>query len=187
MRVKQVAVGFALLALGAVVAVAVVREARQPQPAPSAAAAFTAGLALDQHETHARALTAEEESYAAALWAIHDDVKLSAIRMTFAGLKYKTEHHDARKLKASVEPLARSFKLAEQRARAIQPPPSLADTHNSYVAALDQYAAATQEMLRVVGDGRDEHLMAAQKKSEKASETLLKVSDVLWPGEYKPN
>jgi hypothetical protein len=187
MRVKQVAFGLALLALGAVVAVAVVREVRQPEAAPSAAAAFTAGLAMDNHESHTRALTAEEESYAAALWAIHNDVKLSAIRMTFAGLKYKTEHHDASKLKATVEPLTLSFRSAAQRARAIQPPPSLADTHKSYVGAVDQYAAATQEMLRVVGDGRDEHLLAAQKKSEKASETLLKVSDVLWPGEYKPN
>jgi hypothetical protein len=142
---------------------------------------------MDKHESHARALSAEEESYAAALWSVHNDVKLSAIRMTFAGLKYKTEHHDVRKLKDTVEPLGLSFRSAAQRARAIQPPPSLADTHKSYVAAVNQYVAATQEMLRVVGDQRDEHLLAAQKKSEKASETLLKVSDVLWPGEYKPN
>jgi hypothetical protein len=55
------------------------------------------------------------------------------------------------------------------------------------VAAVDQYAVATQEMMRVASDGREEHLLSAQKKSEKASEALLQVSDVLWPGEYKPN
>lgn len=186
MRLKQVVFGFALLALGAVVAVAVVRETKPPEP-PSAAAAFTGGLAMDQHEKHARALSAEEESYAAALWPIHNEVKLSAIRMTFAGLKYKTEHQDAQKLKATVWPLTDSFKSAAQRARAIQPPPALAGAHRDYVAALDQYAAATQEMTWVAADGREEHMVAAQKKSEKASEALLKVSDVLWPGEYKPN
>jgi hypothetical protein len=42
-------------------------------------------------------------------------------------------------------------------------------------------------MVRVARDGRDEHLISAQQKSENASATLLKVSDVLWPGEYKPN
>ena len=186
MRLKQIAFGLALLALGAVVAVAVVRETKPPEP-PSAAAAFTGGLAMDQHEKHARALTAEEESYAAALWPIHNEVKLSAIRMTFAGLKYKTEHQDAQKLKKTVEPLTQTFKSAAQRARAIQPPPSLADAHGSYVAAVDQYAVATQEMMRVASDGREEHLVSAQKKGEKASEALLQVSDVLWPGEYKPN
>jgi hypothetical protein len=186
MRLKQIAFGLALLALGAVVAVAVVRESRPPEAA-SAAAAFTGGLAMDQHEKHARALTAEEESYAAALWPIHNEAKLSAVRMTFAGLKYKTEHQDAQKLKAAVEPLTESFKSAAQRARTIQPPSSLAGAHHDYVTALNQYAAAAQEMIRVAGDGREEHLVSAQKKSEKASEALLKVSDVLWPGEYKPN
>jgi hypothetical protein len=186
MRLKQIAFGLALLALSAVVAVAVVRETKPPEP-PSAAAAFTGGLAMDQHEKHARALSAEEESYAAALWPIHNEVKLSAIRMTFAGLKYKTEHQDAQQLKVTVEPITHTFKSAAQRARAIKPPPALTDAHKDYVTALDQYAAATQEMTRVAADGREEHLVSAQKKSEKASEALLKVSDVLWPGEYKPN
>jgi hypothetical protein len=187
MRFKQVGLALALLALGAVVAMAVVRETRQPEPAVSAAAAFTGGLAMDQHAQHARALSPEEESYAAALWPIHNEVKLSAVRMTFAGLKYKTEDPDARRLKATVEPLTQKFKSAAQRARAIEPPASLKDAHKSYVTALEQYAMATQEMVRVASDGRDAHLISAQKKSEMASEALLKVSDVLWPGEYKPN
>jgi hypothetical protein len=42
-------------------------------------------------------------------------------------------------------------------------------------------------MIKVAEDGRQEHLVAAQQKSEQASVTLLKLSDVLWPGEYKPN
>jgi hypothetical protein len=42
-------------------------------------------------------------------------------------------------------------------------------------------------MLRVVSDGRDEHLVVAQPLSMEASEKLLKVGDVLWPNEYKPN
>jgi hypothetical protein len=49
------------------------------------------------------------------------------------------------------------------------------------------YQASATEMLRVVGDGRDDHLVVAQPLSMEASEKLLKVGDILWPNEYKPN
>jgi hypothetical protein len=42
-------------------------------------------------------------------------------------------------------------------------------------------------MVRIAEDGKDEHLVLAQKRSEQASLAILKLSDVLWPGEYKPN
>jgi hypothetical protein len=42
-------------------------------------------------------------------------------------------------------------------------------------------------MIKVTGDGRDEHLLTAQQQSQKASTRLLILSDALWPGEYKPN
>ena len=57
----------------------------------------------------------------------------------------------------------------------------------AYLEALEHYTAASREMIKVADDGRDEHLIAAHKRSEQASHELLKLSDVLWPGEYKPN
>jgi hypothetical protein len=42
-------------------------------------------------------------------------------------------------------------------------------------------------MIKVADDGKDEHLILAQQRSEEASLAILKLSDVLWPGEYKPN
>ena len=171
--------------LATTVGIALKRElASKPQATTtSAAAQWSAGIA--RHE--ARALSPEEEVYAGALWPIHSEVKLAAVRMTFAGLNYKLEHGDAGQLKSRVQPLVQIFKAAALRAGSIKAPPSLADAHRSYVEALDAYAEASQEMLRVAADGKDEHLVAAQQRSERASEALLKVSDVLWPGEYKPN
>jgi hypothetical protein len=183
---KTSAVAALVLALGAFVAYALQRELRTKPEAPSAAAAFTAGLAMGEQHA-ARALSAEEETYAAALWPIHSQVKLSAVRMTFAGLNYKIEHNDAGKLKAAVQPLTRTFTDAAQRAGKIEPPASLADAHRTYLEAIDHYAAASREMIRIADDGREEHLFAAHKRSEQASHELLKLSDVLWPGEYKPN
>ena len=56
-----------------------------------------------------------------------------------------------------------------------------------YSDAVRLYQQSAAEMLRVVGDGRDEHLVAAHPLSMEASEKLLKVGDILWPSEYKPN
>ena len=42
-------------------------------------------------------------------------------------------------------------------------------------------------MVKVADDGSDAHLIAAQDMTEKAARVLLKASDALWPGEYKPN
>jgi len=63
----------------------------------------------------------------------------------------------------------------------------LAAAHASYRAAIADYAAASRKMLKVVADGRDEHLVNAHRKSERAGVALLTLSDALWPGEYKPN
>jgi hypothetical protein len=56
-----------------------------------------------------------------------------------------------------------------------------------YSDAVRLYQQSAAEMVRVAGDGRDEHLVAAQPLSMEASEKLLKVGDILWPSEYKPN
>ncbi len=56
-----------------------------------------------------------------------------------------------------------------------------------YADAVRLYQRSAAEMLRVVADGSDEHLVAAQPMSLEASEKLLKVGDILWPNEYKPN
>jgi len=66
-------------------------------------------------------------------------------------------------------------------------PPSLQSQHQTYLNALKQYQSASEEMAKVAGDGKDEHLVKAQKLSFAAAEDLLRVGDVLWPAEFKPN
>jgi hypothetical protein len=161
-----------------------VRQETASRPQTSSASSFTAGLG---DYRNAPALSMEEEVFAAALWPIHSEVKLSAVRMIFSGLSYKTEHSNARVLREQVQPLIRSFQGAAQRARALKPPASLADAHASYVEAVELYVVAARQMVRIAEDGREQHLVDAQQRSERASLALLKLSDVLWPGEYKPN
>jgi hypothetical protein len=168
-----------IVILMAVVAYAVQHEFAR-QPAGNIAAPAANGVP-------ARALSADEEAYAAALWTIHREVKLAALGMTFAGITYKTDSPDRARLEAKVEPLSERFKAAIANARALQVPPSLREVHERYLAALASYETASEEMVKTARDGRDEHLIQAQGMSFRASEDTLRVGDVLWPGEYKPH
>jgi hypothetical protein len=134
-----------------------------------------------------RVLSADEEAYAAALWPIHREAKLAAIGMTFAGIAYKTNGRDANRLEAEVTPLAQRFREAIAKAEALEVPASIRDVHERYIGALALYENAAQETVQVARDGSDEHLVDAQKMSFRAAEDVLRVGDVLWPGEYKPH
>jgi len=182
-QIKTLAMVAIVALLVGVITLALQRELA-PNPSPSAAASFAAGLGS---VASAVPLSVEEEAYATALWSIHSEVKLAAGRMIFAGLHYKTGSGDARRLKERVQPLTSTFQSAAARAQSIQPPASLADAHDSYLEALRLYTLASKEMIKVADDGREGHLVAAQRSSEQASLAILKLSDVLWPGEYKPN
>jgi hypothetical protein len=53
------------------------------------------------------ALTADEERFATALWAVHREATRSAVAMSFAGISYQTENRDAREFARTIEPLAK--------------------------------------------------------------------------------
>ena len=181
---KQIAMGFVLLGLGAIAALAMVREGRHANaPAQSAA---VAGGAFAGHPERS-ALSADEERYAAGLWPIHQQTKTSAVQMTFAGLSYKLGDIDKAAVGERVAPLTKVFRDARAQASRLQVPASLEKQHQQYLAALKLYEDASVEMVKVARDGKDEHLVAAQKMSYAASEDSLRVGDALWPGEYKPN
>jgi hypothetical protein len=132
-------------------------------------------------------LTAEEEVYAGSLWTVHSAAKAWAIDLDFAGILYKTEAQDTGKLQAKLQTLSGDFAAAESRARAIDVPPSMSAVHEKYLAAIQLYESASAEMLKTARDRDDGHLLVAQGMSQHAAEEMLRVGDVLWPGEYKPN
>jgi hypothetical protein len=168
-----------IVMLMAVVAYALQHEFAR-QPAGNAAAPAAAAVP-------ARALSPEEEAYAAALWPIHREAKLAAITMSFAGIAYKTDSQDPTKLEADVKPITEGFRAALTKARALEVPASMREMHDRYLEALTLYENASEEMVKTARDGRDEHLVEAQGMSMRASEDVLKVGDALWPGEYKPH
>jgi hypothetical protein len=179
---RQIAIAAVLVCLGALAAVAMVRETRQSPKT----AAETAGGAYAGHQERP-ALTAEEEAYAVALWPIHESVKANAVRMTFTGLSYKMKDIDRAAVQTQVAPLTKVFREARAKAGQLKVPATMADQHSRYVDALRLYENAAVEMAKISQDGSEAHLVKAQKMSFAASESLLQVGDALWPGEFKPN
>jgi hypothetical protein len=168
-----------VVALATTVGAAWLREMRRP----SAQQSFVTPLAISQ----APALTADEERFAATLWGVHRQATRSAVAMSFAGITYETDGRDARVLAAKIAPLAKLFQDAETGVRTMSVPSSLARTHRRYVEAMALYAKAADEMLKFTEDGDTQHLAAAHRMDVSASEDMLRVGEVLWPGQYKPH
>ena len=61
------------------------------------------------------ALTAEEERYAAGLWAVHREAVRSAVAMSFAGITYKTDDRDPHALAQLPELPAEIAQAAQDR------------------------------------------------------------------------
>ena len=133
------------------------------------------------------ALSADEERFATALWAVHREATRSAVAMSFAGITYHTENRDARALAQKIEPLAKFFHDAEIQVREISPPLSLSKTQGQYADAMARYANAASEMLKFTEDGDSQRLDVAHRLDVRASEDMLRVGEVLWPGQYKPH
>ena len=152
----------------------------RPRPSPQAAPEMSP-------RPVPRALTPEEESYAALLWEIHREVTPSAVAMSFAGIVYETESHDAQQLEQKIEPIGKFFVNAEQRVRGLAVPASLSKVHGQYLEAMALYRKASDQMLEFTKDGDRQHLIDAQGMGFVASEDILRAGEVLWPGQYKPH
>jgi hypothetical protein len=160
---------------------AVMRETRQaPVPAVQSA---PAGHEMGHSERPP--MSADEERYAHGLWQVHDKVRTSAVKMSFAGLSYKMGDSDKAAMRDKVAPLTKIFSDAQVQLAALKVPETMQALHKDYAEVLRLYMEASAEMSKP--SQGDQHLIVAQGMSEKASTLLLKVGDVLWPGEYKPN
>ena len=110
---KVLLFGFVLVSLLGILAVAAVREVA------TTANARTARPALAPPRPP---LTAAEEAYALALWPIHNEVKTSALKMTFGGISYKLGDIDRAGLKAKIDVSSDTYRRAAARIAQLTPP-----------------------------------------------------------------
>jgi hypothetical protein len=171
------------IALLAIVAVSLQREAVSGSPPSSV-------LKTAEQESTAPKLpplTDQEEVFAEALWPLHQEtVEPSAGRLASAGMTFAADDHDANRMAAKLTPLRQVFHDAQAQVAAIPAPPSMQPLRERYVALLVLYEQSATEMLEVARDGDEGHLINAQVESQHAAEELIKIGDILWPGEHKP-
>lgn len=154
----------------------------KPAAQPNFNTMYTPGAAPER-----RAFSAAEETYAVNLWRIHDKVKTSAVQLSFAGLSYKLKELDRAGVKPKITPQVEIYRDALSAMSNLAVPDSLKELHEDYKKAVNFYADAAQDMMKIASDGNEQHLLDAHSKSSQAGTLLLKVSAELWPGEFKPN
>jgi hypothetical protein len=179
--VKNTVVAVAVLALLGIVAFAATREAtttvRGPIPAVSRPASTP----------QKPAFTRAEESYIQALWPIHGEVERSTVRMSLGQIFYKINEMGKADLKKRVDDALATYRRAEARIAALQPPPSLQRAHDDYLAAVGLFQKSAVEVLKMFDDGNDDHLLAAYPLSQEGSDKIREVGARFWQDEFPPN
>ena len=172
---------FALIVgvLGALVGMAISRES-----ASTTQDAATARLALP---TPRPARATAEQSYLEALWPIHTSVERVVVRVALGASFYKLQDISRGELRTRLDEALATYRTADQRLRALQPPASLQARHQTYLSAVNMFQQSTQEMLRMYDDGSDEHLYQGFPLSTEASDRIRDVGQEFWPDEYPPN
>ena len=133
------------------------------------------------------ALTSAEEAYMRAMWPIHGDVERSLMRVSLGQIFYKTDDLSRAELKTRMEQALVAYRGAETRIRALDPPASLRNDHEQYLAAVHLFQAAAVEVMEMFKDGREDHLLAAYPKSQEGSDKIREVGGKFWPNEFPPN
>ena len=132
-------------------------------------------------------LTDAEEKYIRALWPIHGDVERSTLRMSLGQIFYTTRDLSRAELAGRVKEAHVTYKAAEARLRALEPPASLRTEHMTYVSAVGLFKESAVELLKMFSDGRDDHMLAAYPKSQEASNKIREVGGKFWPHEFPPH
>jgi hypothetical protein len=179
--VKGAALAAAVVALLGILAFAADREAIMPGRAPSPT------LSRPETVSQRPAFTRTEEAYIQALWPIHGEVERSAVRMSLGKIFYKINEIRKEDLRARVDAALATYRRAEERIRALQPPPSLERAHSDYLVAVELFQKSALEVEKMFDDGNDEHLLAAYPLSQEGSDKIREIGVRFWQDEFPPN
>jgi hypothetical protein len=179
--VKGSVLAVTLLALLGIVTIGVIREATTTHPVP------TPAVSRPVSTPQKPAFTRAEEAYIQALWPIHGEVERSTVRMSLGQIFYKINEMGKADLKKRVDDALTTYRRAEARIGALQPPPSLQRAHDDYLAAVGLFQKSALEVLKMFDDGNDDHLLAAYPLSQEGSDKIREIGFRFWQDEFPPN
>ena len=178
---RNTMIAAAVMGLLATVAFGVLREA--PFNGHTAAPALSRPAAATPHPAFTRA----EEAYIQALWPIHGDIERSAVCSSLGAIFYTTNDLPKADLKVRIEAALTTYRQAEARISALQPPSSLARTHDDYLVAVRLFEQSAGEALKMFDDGDDGHLLVAHSFSQQGSNKIREIGGRFWQDEFPPN
>lgn len=159
-------------------------DARRPSAVAIAPTAQPAPAAATTQPAARAARTADEEAYIRALWPIHGEVQRNVTQMSLGQIFYKTQDMTRAELKVRVDDALAAFLAAESRLRALVPPASLREDHETYATAVRLFKDSAGEVRKMFADGRDDHMLAAYPGSQEGSDKIRDVGGKLWPHEF---
>ena len=109
------------------------------------------------------------------------------VRLSLGKIFYKTNEMGKAELKARVDKALATYRTAETRIAALQPPPSFERAHEDYLAAVGLFQKSALEVLKMFDDGNDDHLLAAYPLSQEGSNKIREVGVRFWQDEFPPN
>jgi len=178
LRPKMLILGAVLVSLAGILVFAASREATRTSPSTTTQPSARPPRA---------ALTPEEERYIRELWPIHGDVQRSTVQMSLGQIFYKTQDLGRAELGTRVERALATYRAADARLRALEPPGSLRSEHEEYLSAVRSFEESAVELLKMFKDGRDDHMLAAYPKSQQGSDKIREVGGKFWPNEFPAN
>lgn len=178
---RNTVVAVSAMGLLAVAALGVIRGATTAGPAPSTA------LSRADVPQPRPAFTRAEEAYVQALWPIHGEVERTSARVSLGNIFYKTNDLGKADLKARIDAALATYRRAETRIGALQPPPSLERAHEDYLTAVRLFEQSSDEALKMFLDNNENHLLAAHPVSQEAANKIREIGARFWQNEYPPN
>ena len=92
--------------------------------------------------------------------------------MSLGKIFYKINEMRKEDLRARVDAALATFRRAEDRIRALQPPPSLERAHDDYLAAVELFQKSALEVIKMFDDGNDELLALLYTLVDKPGDDL---------------
>jgi hypothetical protein len=107
--------------------------------------------------------------------------------LSLGKISYKTGELGKADLRAKVDAALATYRRADERIQALQPPPSLAAANDEYLAAVRLFQQSAIEVLKMFDDGTDEHLLAAYPLTQEGTDKIREVGVKFWPDEFPPH
>jgi hypothetical protein len=124
---------------------------------------------------------ADQQRYLDALLPIHSRLMQTVMRTGLAAAAYGARDSDPAYFRSQIDDSLASYRRVEEDVLALQPPPGLRSSHDSYLAAVRLFERSAVEMRKVYDDGDPDHLAVGAPLSMEGMARMRALSDKLWP------